>query len=484
VTEHVALYCRLSPRPDGTYEGVDAQERWGRDYAARTWPGIPVEVFADKGVSAANGDHRPDFERFREWVRAGRVGHVWTVEQSRLERREVGWFELAAELVAAGIAEVHTKRDGIVRVEDEVAGIKAVLNAAEVRKVKKRTRDRLAELAAAGRPHGGNTFGYEHAEDAEGRKILEIVPEQAEVLREAAGKLLAGWSLTNTAAELDRRGIRGARGQRITYGTLKRMVTNPTVAGYRAHKGRITGHGTWQPILDEDTWRALRAKLDKPRAVRTRNGGTYEITQQQYGPHSRRSRRRYLLTGGLARCGVCGSPMRAQVRRVRGRPLGATYVCAESYCVGIGADGLEARVRDDLLDALDRPDFLAMLADEDVTERRDAITTALDALDRRRDKLARMWAADELTDTEWTAGRSELDARQAELRAELDALPPHITTIDFAEVRQAWPAMTLDERRDVVELFVSRVVVDRTATRGRNTVDTDRVRVEWRMVRR
>jgi hypothetical protein len=44
--------------------------------------------------------------------------------------------------------------------------------------------------------------------------------------------------------------------------------------------------------------------------------------------------------------------------------------------------------------------------------------------------------------------------------------------------------MTLDERRELVEMFVSRVAVDRAPHRGRNTVDVDRVRIEWRMVRR
>ncbi len=46
---------------------------------------------------------------------AGQVTHLWAVEQSRITRRELQWFELAADLDAAGITEVHTDRDGIVR---------------------------------------------------------------------------------------------------------------------------------------------------------------------------------------------------------------------------------------------------------------------------------------------------------------------------------------------------------------------------------
>jgi DNA invertase Pin-like site-specific DNA recombinase len=91
-----------------------------------------------------------------------------------LERRTVEWFELAAELDAAGITELHTRRDGIVRIVDDVAGIKAVLNAGEVRRIKRRVNDKLAERAAQGRPHGGVPFGYRRRRLDNGRDTLTI----------------------------------------------------------------------------------------------------------------------------------------------------------------------------------------------------------------------------------------------------------------------------------------------------------------------
>lgn len=480
MAKHVALVCRLSPRPDGSYEGVDLQEKWGRDYASSAWPDLPIEVFADKGISAANGDHRPEFERFRQWVRDGRIAHVWAVEQSRLERREVEWFQLAAELDAAGIADVHTNRDGIVRVRDEVAGIKAVLYAGEVRKMKRRVNDRLAEIAAEGRPGGGRTFGYERAKDADGRKTLAIVDDQAIVLRDAADNILSGWSLSQVAAELTERGIKGANGKTINYGTLKRMLTNPTVAGWRVHRGRIVSRGVWEPILAEDTWQAVRAKLAAPRTVRAGSGKSYDITEHQYGSHSTRTRRRFLLTGGLAVCGVCRGRLKAQRRKMYGERLDAIYVCAAKYCIGIMADPFEDTVRDRLLDELDKPEFLEQIDAQDHTERRDEIARALDVIEEvKRPELTRLWSAGELTDSEWQTGRRALAEQEQELHRELAELPPPLVGVDVTQVREAWPEMKLGERREIVELFVTHVAVN-PARPGSKVFDPDRVAIEWR----
>ncbi|MGH8880999.1 MAG: recombinase family protein, partial [Stackebrandtia sp.] len=82
MTRYVALYCRISIDRAGRKEGVKAQERWGREYAARTWPGVPVRVFPDNDLSAAADDVvRPEYENLREAIGRGEVANVWAVEQ-------------------------------------------------------------------------------------------------------------------------------------------------------------------------------------------------------------------------------------------------------------------------------------------------------------------------------------------------------------------------------------------------------------------
>ena len=113
---YVYIYCRISADQQGRAEGVQAQERRGREYAAATWPGVPVKVFADNDLSAAKDDViRPAFDEMREGIRRGECAHLWAVEQSRLARIEYVWFSLVADLIKADVTELHTKRDGIIR---------------------------------------------------------------------------------------------------------------------------------------------------------------------------------------------------------------------------------------------------------------------------------------------------------------------------------------------------------------------------------
>jgi DNA invertase Pin-like site-specific DNA recombinase len=477
----VALYCRISQDQNGRREGVDAQERWGREYAARTWPGLPVVVFCDNNLSAFNGAHRPGYEALRSAIADGQVAQLWAVEQSRLERREAEWFRLAAELLAAGITELHTNRDGIIRVGEDVAGIKAVLAAGEVRRMRQRINDRLAENAAKGEPAGALPFGYVRATTAEGANTYAVVPQQAKVIRWAADKVLAGWALTSIARALRERKVKGAKGGTILATTVRGMLTNPTIAGKRVHQGRVVGDGNWPPILDPDTWERVRTELGRPRRVQRADGSQQQVTEANLKSYAGR---RYVLTGGLAVCGVCGAPLKGTVRRMRNGERRPSLVCHVTSnppgrsCVAVGMKQTERVVLDALFEQLDRPQFLAALAADDHDEKRRELVAELHKVEAKRNWHAEQWAADQLTEGEWTTARQKLADRGRRLRTELAALPAPLVVADIATARLAWPRMTLDEQREFVRLFIAKVTVG-PAKPGANRFDPERIRIEW-----
>jgi site-specific DNA recombinase len=484
----VAIYTRLSPKPNGGgYEGVDDQITWGTAYAAKAWPGEPIEVFADRGKSAGRDDvRRDDFERLREWVRAGKVARLWTVEQSRITRREIEWFEFAAELDAAAITEVHTNRDGIVRVSDEVAGIKAVLAASERRKMLRRLHDTLAEKAAKGEPPGVRPFGYMHAMKDDGTRTYEVVPQQAEAITFAAEKVLAGWSLASIAADLEGRGVRGTHGGKVTSGAVKSWLTSPSIAGQRVHSGEVVGDGNWPAILDRATFKAVGARLTGPRTVQRADGSTYAVGTAHKGNPGRR----YLLTGGLAVCDVCKAPLTGtvkQLRNAKGIRSKPYLVCHPTTggkgCLGIMLPEVEEHVVAELFAHLDSPAFREAQADDDHDAERARLVTALDGIDGQRRELAAMWGRRELTTAEWQAAKDELTVQEQQFTADLALIPASSAPVDAATMRDDWEEFTLDEKRAVIRRHVAKVTIRRATRHGRPGLDTERVDIDWAQAR-
>jgi site-specific DNA recombinase len=473
----VALYCRISKAKNGRTDSVEDQEAWGRGYAAKVWPDLPVRVYVDNDITAANEDvTRKAFERLRADIAAGDVVHVWAVEQTRLERVEARWFRFAAELDAAGITEVHTNREGIIGL-DEVAGIKAVLAAAEIRRLRRRIKDTLAARAAQGSPPGGAHFGYRHGTTDDGRKTFVIEPAEAEVVQWVADSILAGWGLANIARDLTARGVPTRRGGRWNEATIRQMVTKPSVAGLRSHHGDVIGPGNWPAILPEDRWRLVRHTLATRSHAVGQDGTDWPVRRHARGL----TRRRWLLTGGVTVCGLCGHALTALQRTSKGRRTKPYYLCPTPLrggCarIGIVAEPFEAEVVRRLLAHLQRPEFLEALAADDDAARRQELADALKALDVQRAELGRMWASRDIDAVGWQAARAGLDGQQRRLLAELAALAPPVGGVDPASIREDWEEMTLDERRQVVTLFIGKVTVH-PARRGVPKFDPARVEV-------
>lgn len=478
------IYCRISADQQGRAEGVQAQEKWGRAYAVEHWPGVPIKVFADNDLSAAKEDvHRPQFEKMREAIRRGECAQLWVVEQSRLTRIKTVWFEFAAELVRAGITKVHTRRNGIVDVDDVVSDILAVLDANEIKKLRKRLLDKQGELAAQGRPGGRLGYGYRQIRytkeearrlhewqerrhqanirgtdmrqwkeanprpgggapilDEQGRKSAEIVPEEAKAIQECARRLLDGWGIKALATWLNDQGLRGKHGGRFVATSVADFLTAPCVAGLRVHHGEIVGKATWEPILDEATWRAVCAVINARRKPR------------------RRSRRTYLLTGYRAFC-TCDKPMQAG-------PSGdyAYYRCDPHVTDGCGlasidAPTLEKHVAVQLFKHLDELNAAGMLPQGQNTERRTEIVNELQGLEARRGELAEMWTTKKITTEQFGIMNAGLTEEQNTLERELAGMPEPTGQTNAEDLRAAWPEMTLDEKRKCVDDCIERITI-------------------------
>ena len=323
-----------------------------------------------------------------------------------------------------------------------------------------RQRRERRQQAQAGRPHSSGTRGYGYAPDK-----VTIIDDEAAIVRETVTRVLAGESLGSIARDLNTRNIPTATGGPWQIPTLKAVLFSARISGRREYHGEIVHEASWPAIITPAVSDQLRALLTRPAA----------------GPATART---YLLSG-ILRCATCGKGLGGRPHHGRRR-----YVCAKApgngKCgtVTIMADLAETEVRDQVLTALDVPEFLARLMTT-VTIGTDAehVTSQLRRIDDRRDELAAMWAAGELSRKEWLAARTGLAAEADNLTATLAASEHGRALAEFAAMEgdlwHRWDELTHGARRALVTAVTDHIDVHPTGHTGRRW-DPERIRPIWR----
>ena len=228
----------------------------------------------------------------------------------------------------------------------------------------------------------------------------------------------------------------------MTPPALRQLLTSASIAGFRVYRGEIIGRATWEPVLDEATWRAVRGKLEASKAK------------------PRRSARRYLLVSFIF-CDSCGQAMHGAWLRTRGK---SWYRCNREpdnrdRCgsMSIQVDPADRYVTGELFSHLAKQDIAA--PDDEHAGDRDRILTALAALDQQRGEWMASRDAGQLNLGEFLAAKVKFDGAQQELERDLAELPVPLRKFDPDDLREAWPEMTLDERRQVMRDWIEKIVI-------------------------
>jgi site-specific DNA recombinase len=456
------IYARISSDREGDNLAISRQLADCEALAARReW--TVVERYVDSDISAYSEKRRPQYQRMLEEIDAGMVEAVVVYHADRLHRhpRELEDFIDLCQRTGTKLATVSGDLDLSTHEGQLLARITGAVARKESDDKSRRIRRKHEELAAAGRVSGGGTrpFGYE----ADKRTLR---PDEAEVVRECATRVLAGDSLRSLCMKLNSDGVRTVTGKEWSSQTLRRLLMSARISGQREHKGEIVAKAEWSAIITPRQTQQLRAKLGDP------------------DRRTNRTARRYLLAR-LLRCSHCGTQLYSRPRADRSR----RYVCASGPGFGgcgkvtVMADPLEQFVVEAVLHRLESPRLGEALAKPSGDAKGDEWQAEIERTQAQLDELAGMWAAGEITRGEWLKARPPIEKRQTAAKKRLAALNRTTALLPFlanaAQVREQWQAMTLTRRQQIVAALLDHVVVG-PAMRGRNRFDHSRLTAVWR----
>ena len=241
----------------------------------------------------------------------------------------------------------------------------------------------LKDNAEKGIVNGSVPLGYRRGADGH----AEVIPEEAETVREIFRRVIEGEPLIRIAEDLNRRGIKTKKGALWNKSSFNRILSNERYIGiYEYKEFRI--EGGFPVIVDKDTFDSAQVYIKgKPKA----RGGT--------------ARRRcksgtYLLTGKLY-CGECDSPMSGVSGKSQAPEPYYYYQCTkkryEKAChkKNVIRDQIELQITQQIMMILEDDEVLEWMADramehlesERNTAEIEAVRTDLAEAVRKRDNL-------------------------------------------------------------------------------------------------
>jgi site-specific DNA recombinase len=463
-------YIRVSKDPDQDKISPDIQRKLIERYATKV-RGDLVEIYGDVDVPSAKIDLAGTWSTMAEDLQAG--DQVITNTASRLGRdlRETLTRVWALDKIGVEVISLEGKIDRETAVGKylfhNLLAIAQLINDQHSEQM----RGMHAYKAERGEWHGGARppLGYTFTP---GSKKLEVCESEAAVVREIYRLRDEGWGIHAIVKELAARGTQGKYG-RMNYTSVRSTLSNATYAGKRTHKGQVY-EGLHEAIIDQDLW-------DRVQARNRLNG-------KQAGGQ------RYLLSGMLV-CGDCGGRMK---HWRTGNGTRRTFMCKDAKDFG----GRMVTVEVHLAEQWVLEKFFKRVDEKRVEALKGRLRKRAPKRESQAEKLRRQLAQVEtsldrlvsdyydhdeplLTADQFRRKNAEFqgkrtgiatELRELEDRSALDNVVYLERALDF---RDSWEGMTLDEQRELLRIWIEKVIVH-PKREGMKKADPSRLEIVWK----
>jgi site-specific DNA recombinase len=393
---------------------------------------------------------------------AGEVAGVLAWKWDRATRNSDDTTRLSNLLDAGAILASVT--EGIVDASNPMGSVgfelTGSMNKLFAKTIQINTRRGKEARAMSGKPAGGGLrrFGFEPDQ-------VTHRQDEADLIRDAARRLLAGESSSGIVKSWNRAGVRMVGGSPWHVTSLRRTITSPRVAGLQQYRGQILEgvEATWEPILDRDTWEAVRRHFGTPEHRKGGRPAQFLLTSYVWCGNDSCSRQRLF---GRTKDG----------RRV--------YTCQRQRggCnLLVSADHLERYITAKALELLDTPAVTAALiqAGQD-NGRAAALQIEHDKLVERQRELASQ-AADPAVPLSFTTQASQqVETRLADVKAELGRVVPkrRMLALRYADTPEwSWHDGDLQHRRNLLGLVIDKIIVRPLGHASAGKFDPSRVQI-------
>lgn len=354
------------------------------------------------------------------------------------------------------------------------AGIAMARNEVNQRNLESRN---LSRRLSAGKRHAalkGRNFGGPNRPFGWQEDKVTLEPAEAELIREATKKVVAGVRLRSIARDWNDRNIGTVTGKSWTTTILRQILTNPRLCGVRTYRGEVlTGadgspiRGIWEPILSEHDFTAVQKILHGYTRVNPKDGRGHAT--------------KYLLSP-FVRCGKCNAHMRGGLRPGPKGTKVPIYACrakGDGGCGGCSRIGAE----------VDR--YITALVIEEHQQKRFQKSEELPPWNREDELDAVQTQIEEATTAykkrQISGGRyypllEELEQVERSLRAEKakHAADQHAQRVAIEDLEEKWkdPEFTLEQRQAAIAKSLVAVVIE--PARPGERFDPSKIRPIWR----
>ena len=351
-TIRVAAYARVSSDKDAAFHSLEAQTEYYRNYVSAHPDWDLVSIYSDNGISGTT-IKRPEFQRMLQDCRDGKIDLVVTKSVTRFARNTVILLETIRDLKKLGVDCYFEKEDmhSISPDGELLLTLLAMYAEEEARSARENQKWRIQKLYDQGKPAGGHVFGYRLVGDK-----FEIVPEEAEIVKEIFALYLSGMGYAKIARTLIERGIASCFGGTWSSASVRDILLNEKYTGdlllqkyfredFRTKKDRKnTGElrkvyvkNSHDGIIERQTFQAVQQEIEH------RSARQMEIMAHRTVGHENSGK----LFTGLISCGCCGG---TYVRKYTNAKSGdqPIWICNQYFKYGKAAC-LSQRISEDIL---------------------------------------------------------------------------------------------------------------------------------------